>query len=165
MQTQGRPHPAVTFFYRLLGAAIVIVGVGVAALAVQRIIPLAGPPSFTTRGARAMADAIAQLFWGLVVLVSGCYIWRAGRRRGLKDRLGRVLLIVGYCVIAVAFSQFVHASFELWRGVGGLSEKETFAPLVAFLVIGGPGALVAEIGRRMSDERFLLTASVEARST
>ncbi len=97
------------------------------------------------------------------MLVSGCYIWRAGRRRGWRDRLGRVLLVLGYCIIAVAVSQTVHIVAELWRAGADISDTATFAPLVAFLVIGGPGALVAEIGRRMSDETFLLSASFEVR--
>jgi hypothetical protein len=76
----------------------------IATLAVLRIVEIGGPQSLTDRGSKAVADAISVLSWGLVVLVSGCYIWRAGTRVAWKDRMGRVLLIVGYCVIGVAVS-------------------------------------------------------------
>lgn len=142
--------------YRIVGALVAIVGVGMLALEIRQIVSLGGSAAFTARGSKALADAIAMVYWAAVVLVSGCYIWRAGRRTGWRDRFGRVLLIAGYVVIGIAVSRTVHAAMALFAA-RNVSDKAMLSVFLTFIAIGAVGAVIAEIGRRMASEKFLMT--------
>jgi hypothetical protein len=156
MQMSHQVNGTSTIAYRVAGAVVAIVGVGLLALEIRQVISLSGPAGFTARGSRALADAVAMAFWAAVILVSGCYIWRAGRRTGWRDRLGRVLLIAGYVVIGVAVSRTVHSAIPMFAA-RNVSDKAMLSVFLTFVAIGAVGAVIAEIGRRMAAEKFLMT--------
>ncbi len=51
---------------------------------------------------RPLADGFAVSVIGCTVMTVGRYLWRGARRRGWRDRLGRLLIIVAYLDIGVA---------------------------------------------------------------
>jgi hypothetical protein len=110
-----------------------------------------------------IADGMGLAFWGIIVFTIGRYLWRGARRRGARDRFGRILIIVGYVLLGVGLDLGVHEAVGLWDseiGDGAQAVVVRTAVLVAIWAI--PGAILAAIGFRMASERALTTAEVNA---
>lgn len=121
------------------------------------------PNAFKPKGADALADAASKFVWGVVILTNGAYIVRGARRRGARDRLGRVVIIIGYVLLGVALSQGIHSAVGLWAADLPEAQDDVMIRTMAlFLVWGVPAALLVYVGTRMADERIILTANVEA---
>ena len=114
-------------------------------------------------GPQETADAAGLFTWGTVVLVNGVYIWRGARRRGLCDRLGRLLIIVGYAVLGVAMSRSIYISTELWATTTQEASNDVLnRTMVAFLGWGVPAAALVWLGTTIAPEKILLTAQGSA---
>jgi hypothetical protein len=121
--------------------------------------------TFHGTGPEETADGASLFTWGAVVLVNGAYVWRGARRRGFRDRFGRLLIIVGYVVLGVAMSSSLHNSVELW----GTTTEEAGSDvlnrtMLGFLGWGVPAACLVALGCRIAPEKVLLTAQASAHS-
>lgn len=114
---------------------------------------------FNGTGPEDTANAASLFTWGAVVLVNGVYIWRGARRRGLHDRLGRLLIIVGYALLGIAMSRSIHISTELWATTTQDTSNDVLnRSMVAFLGWGVPAAALVWLGAKIAPEKILLTA-------
>jgi hypothetical protein len=142
-----------------VGIIIIAAGVLVAARGVMDVIDVSGPKSFREPGATALADAVSGVIWGVMILTIGCYVWRAARRRGWKDRSGRVLISVGYLVLAFGMSEAVHSAVGLWASkTEAEAQSVMLESALLFVGFGFVAALLIRIGTKMSDEIVITTA-------
>lgn len=120
------------------------------------------PDPFGVASAESQAEAFSLIAWGAVILTVGAYVWRGARRRGARDRFGRLLIIVGYLLLGVALRQTIHSAFNIGAAAQSAQEPRALDPtLVQFLGWGAPAALLVFIGTKMADEKVLMTASVD----
>ncbi|GLZ31206.1 hypothetical protein Lesp02_33940 [Lentzea sp. NBRC 105346] len=117
-----------------------------------------GPPDRT-------ADGATMAFWGIIVLTIGRYFWRGARRRGARDRFGRLLIISGYAVLGVALDRGVHAAVGLWHTSSAQSaQSAALNAVITFAIWAVPAAILAGIGLRLAKEEALAQAGVTART-
>jgi hypothetical protein len=167
MKSRHRANPLML----LPGVLLVIVGVVVAvigfAYAALSILGMKAP-EFSDLGAppdargdmQPLLDGFAVVIVGLVAMTIGRYLWRGARKRGWRDRLGRLLIIVGYLIIGVAFvalTRFVLDAMGHSDGTGIV-----FRGLITCLAIAVPGVVLASIGFRLAREVPLLEAEAKA---
>ena len=158
------PEPIVAL--RVLGGLIITAGLAIMAIGVRSVVETGSAPDpFHGEGPGALADGASLVTWGAVVFTIGCYIWRAARGRGWRDRWGRVLIVAGYLLIGVAMDRAVHVAVGIWAA----TEDEITAVLgnvaLAFLGWGIPGAFLVWLGVRMADEIVIMTAEMDIRKT
>jgi hypothetical protein len=157
--------PPNVFFY-VIGVAVILAGVGLIVVGVGDIVatvqryesPLRG------RGPAALASGAAKVFWGMFVLTMGRIVWRGARRRGGKDRAGRLLMILGCGLMGFAVQGLLSGVPELLHST---TEAHARASLIAayipYVVLGIPAAIVALIGSKMAKEtKPLITVSAKA---
>jgi hypothetical protein len=105
-------------------------------------------------------DGFAVIVIGFTVLTIGRYLWRGRQLRGWRDRLGRLLIIVGYVVIAVAMvvlTRFILAA------MGDSDGRDiVFQGLLVCLAIAVPGVVLALVGLRLAKEVALMKAQARA---
>jgi hypothetical protein len=142
-----------------LGALVVAAGVAVAALGVRDLLDVSERTNmFNRRNSVALADAVSRVIWGVMILTIGCYIWRAARRRGWKDRSGLVLISAGYLIIAYGMSQAVHASVKIWAVSSEEGQRRVALEVGSyFLGFGFVGALFVWLGVKMANEIIITT--------
>jgi hypothetical protein len=147
------------------GAIVIAAGIFIGVLGVLDVIDVQGRANvFSRRNSQAMADAVSLVIWGIMIFTIGSYIWRAARRRGWKDRLGRILISIGYLVIGYGMSNAVHAVMKLSQvsSEEGVQRVALDAGLY-FLGFGFIGALLVWIGVKMADE--IIITKVEGHFT
>jgi hypothetical protein len=140
------------------GVVLTIVGLGYAVTVITGYDALNedGPPV-------KIADAMALAFWGILVFTIGRYFWRGARKRGARDRFGRLLIIVGYVLLGVGLDRGVHAAVGLWGTTDEQAGQSAVLHTVVVVAVWGvPAAILAGIGFRMANEKALATASVHA---
>lgn len=112
------------------------------------------------RDLQPLFDGFATCAIGTTIMTVGRYLWRGARRRGWRDRLGRLLLIVAYLIIGadlVMLTRFILAA------AGEADGRETmFRGLVTFALIAIPASLLAITGLRLANEKVLMTAEANA---
>jgi hypothetical protein len=146
---------------KLLGALVVLIGIAIVIAGVAGMINAANQSygidvsEFGTLDPdeSRYAIQISNILWGIFLLTSGRYIYRAAGKRGTSDRLGRILIIVGYAVIILGATRAVRY---------GMFVESTPGFLANFFGFGIPGAIVAQIGMDMSDEKPLLGVTGKA---
>lgn len=156
-----RHRPNVLF--NLIGMLLIVGGVGLTIFGIAHIFeimrgfdPFRGdsPPVKT-------ADGAALAFWGIIAFTIGRYFWRGARKRGWRDRLGRLLIIGGYVLLGVALDAGVHSAVDLWsartEASGGSAVVRT---LIMFALWALPAAIVAGIGFKLAKEEPLATAEM-----
>jgi hypothetical protein len=143
-----------------LGSLIIVAGILIAAMGVRDLIEVSGRSNmFSRRNAVAQADAVSWVIWGIMILTIGCYVWRAARRRGWKDRLGRVIISVGYLLLAFGMSQAVHSSVKLWSASSEKARDDVALEVgMYFLGFGFVAALLIWVGVKMANEIIITTA-------
>ncbi|HWD83621.1 MAG TPA: hypothetical protein VG497_32200 [Kribbella sp.] len=155
-----RHRPNVLF--NLVGVVLIVAGIGltiyglVAAVGVlQAFDPLHGdgPPL-------GIVDGLTTVFWGIIVFTIGRYFWRGARRRGARDRFGRLLIIAGYLLLGVGLDAGMHAASGLWTegGDGGPVLVRTLVTIAAWAL---PGSLLAGIGFKLANEKALAKAEAK----
>jgi hypothetical protein len=110
---------------------------------------------------KPLVDGFAVFVIGCTVMTVGRYLWRGARRRGWRDRLGRLLIIAGYLDIGAALvvlTRFIlEALGDTSDGTGTIVHG-----LITVLVIAVPGVLLALPGLRLAREEPLMNADVRA---
>ena len=158
---QHRPN----VFFNLIGAVLIVGGI---ALVVYGFLSafqvMRGFDPFRGDGPPVrIADGMAVVFWGIIVLTIGRYFWRGARKRGARDRFGRLLIIGGYVLLGIALDRGVHTAVGLWSA---RSEESLQAvglnTLFVMLLWGIPAAVLAAIGFKLANEKALATAEVKA---
>ncbi len=166
--TRHRANPLML----LSGLLLVIIGIlamiGGLALAALTFVGTSAPQlTVLGSGPDAAAD-LEPLVNGFAVVIVGCtvmtvgrYLWRGARRRGGRDRLGRLLIIVGYLDVGVALvvlTRFILAA------VGDDSDGTgiIIRGLLTCLAIALPGVLLALPGFRLANEKPQMKAEVKA---
>jgi hypothetical protein len=150
--------------FNLIGVVLIVAGIGLtiygiayAVRVIQGFDPFRGdgPPVET-------ADAGALAFWGIIVFTIGRYFWRGARRRGLRDRFGRLLIIGGYLLLGVGLDVGVHAAVKLWSaGDGGSLQAAAIHAVLVFAIWALPAAVLAAVGFKLADEKALATAEAK----
>ncbi len=148
---------AVGLAVALVGLVVMAVGIIVTIDYFQQPDPLEGD------GVAEFADAFVLIAQGTVVLTIGRYVWRGARRRGGRDRFGRLLIISGHILLGVAFTEATPVIGGLYLGIAeGQAESITYDFILTFACWALPGAALAAIGVKMAGERILMTASAGA---
>jgi hypothetical protein len=144
-----------------LGVIVIAAGIFIGVLGVLDVIDVSGRANvFSRRNSQAMADAVSWFIWGVIIFTIGCYIFRAARRRGWKDRLGRILISIGYLVLGFGMSKAVHAWVKIWQVSSEKGVQRVALEAGLYLLgYGFVGALLVWIGVKMADEVIILTAS------
>ncbi|MFI9380075.1 hypothetical protein [Kutzneria sp. NPDC052558] len=108
-----------------------------------------------------VADYTAAAFWGIIVLTIGRYFWRGARRRGARDRFGRLLIICGYLLLGVALDRGVHAAVRLWSARSEAAIQSAGLNTLAVVALWGiPASVLAIIGFRLANEKALAKAEI-----
>lgn len=155
---QNRPH----VLFIAAGIVVFVAGIGLAAHGVADLVGVfrSVPSPLQGSGPLAIADGTALVSWGCIVLTEGRYLWRAARRRGWRDRLGRVLTIVGYLMLGYGIDQALHVGVHLW---GADSPAEGQRVALEFAITFGAYGLLAVLfvlpGLKLANEKILLKAS------
>jgi hypothetical protein len=158
--TRHRPNILFNLLGVLLivaGSCLTIYGLAAAVQLVRGFDPFRGdgPPV-------AVADRMAVAFWGIIVFTIGRYFWRGARKRGGRDRFGRLLIIAGYLLLGAGLDGGVHSAVGLWSASEDTAQSVVVETLVTICVWGIPGAVLAAIGFKLADEKALATAEVNA---
>lgn len=157
-----RTSPNPLFWF--VGTVAVIVGVVLMASGGLTLWEVNDP--FHGEGPEATAHAASVFVWGAVVMVNGVYVWRGARRRGARDRFGRLLIIGGYVLLAVAVSGAVHEAVRMWSATTEQANDHVLTDtMLAFLLPGIPAATLVALGVRTAQEEVLMTAEVEVNRT
>lgn len=161
-QSPTERHPPPNPVFWLAGGVLMAVGVAVAVAGAGEVMDAANlPDPFHGRGARAQADAASTVVWGAVTLTIGAYIWRGAKKRGWKDRGGRLVIIAGYLLIGAAMSETLHVGVGLWSATTESEGDNVLdAVMATFLAWGAPGALLVFVGTKLAKEKILMTAGV-----
>jgi hypothetical protein len=109
-----------------------------------------------------IADGAALAFWGIIVFTIGRYFWRGARKRGLRDRFGRLLIISGYVLLGVGLDTGVHSAVGLWSTRTEESMQSVGVHTLLTVALWGiPAAILAAIGFKLASEKALATAKVK----
>ncbi|MQY08197.1 hypothetical protein [Actinomadura macrotermitis] len=165
------PRPAPNVLFLLAGLILIIAGV--ALMAFGALTAFQAIPRGDLR-LGAVPDArgdLAPVINGFTVVIAGCttltagrYLWRGARRRGLRDRLGRLLVISGYLVVTVALYVLTRYLLRaLATDDADASVRIVLNGLVVCALIAVPGSLLAVPGFRMAREEPLMRAEARAR--
>jgi hypothetical protein len=158
MTNQGVHHrPNVLF--NLAGLVLIVVGLGLLCYGVVRsfvAVASVGPGS-STDDLVPIADNFLAAIWGALIFTFGRYLWRGARRRGFRDRFGRLLIIAGYGLIGIAVTVGFHSAMDLWSSGPneGAIHAVVIRSLVIIAVIGFPGAGLCALGFRLAREEAL----------
>jgi hypothetical protein len=152
-------RPNVLFW--LVGSITALVGVVMLIGGALAVADVQDP--FHGAGPEQSADAASLFAWGAVVLVNGVYVWRGARRRGLRDRVGRLFIIVGYVVLGIALSRSIHSSVDLWATTSEEAARDVLnRTMLTFLGWGVPAAVLVKLGTVLAREKVLMTAEANA---
>jgi hypothetical protein len=139
------------------GLALIVVGALAVADAAQK------PNAFKPAGAEAQADGASTFVWGVMVLTCGAYVVRGARRRGARDRWGRVQIVLGYLVLGLALSLAIHRAVDLWDANTEDEHRNVMLQTMGwFLLFGIPGAWLIHRGVENADEEVITTAGMNA---
>ena len=152
----------------LIGVVVMVGGFAYMALAVTGVQApqpedLGRPPDGAKIG-RPLMDGFAVFAIGCTVMTIGRYLWRGARRRDWRDRLGRLLIILGYLDICVAFAVLTRFVIEAATQFDGtdLGTDMIIRGLLTCLAILVPGAVLTAAGFRLAKEEPLMTAEAGA---
>ncbi len=138
------------------GTGMTIYGIAYAVQIMHGFDPLRGdgPPV-------KIADGMALAFWGIIVFTIGRYFWRGARKRGLRDRLGRLFIISGYALLGVALDTGVHSAVGLWSARTEESLQSAGVHILLTVALWSiPAAILGAIGFKLASEKALATAKV-----
>lgn len=149
--------------FNLVGVVLIVAGLGltiygaVAAVGVlQAFDPLHGdgPPL-------GIVDGMTTVFWGIIVFTIGRYFWRGARKRGARDRFGRLLIVAGYLLLGVGLDAGMHSASGLWTEGGGDGGPVLVRTLVTIAAWAIPGSVLAGIGFKLAHEKALAKAEAK----
>jgi len=163
VESPVRPRPNILF--NLLGVLLIVAGIGLVIVGLGYAIQvMTGFDPFNGDGPPVeIADGMALAFWGVITLTVGRYFWRGARRRGVRDRVGRLLIIVGYVLLGIALDQGTHSMVGLWDATTEEAGRGAVVDtLITVALWGVPAAIVAAIGFKLANEKALATAEVKA---
>lgn len=119
---------------------------------------LAPPADFSI-----FTGGFALICWGAVAVTAGRYLWRGARTRGMRDRAGRLILLVALGLLGIALQTACDQLATIWQ-VRSEDEAQAFAIsfLTSTMVWGVPSGLLSIVGMRLAREEQLITAGAGA---
>ncbi|MFI5732010.1 hypothetical protein ACIA49_17930 [Kribbella sp. NPDC051587] len=165
MTNQGVHHrPNVLF--NLAGLVLIVVGLGLLLYGVvMAFAAISGVgPNSSTDDLVPIVDRFLMAVWGGLIFTFGRYLWRGARRRGFRDRFGRLLIIAGYGLIGIALTVGFHSAIEMWSSGGSEDaiKEIMIRTVLIFAVLGFPGAGLCAIGFRLAREQALAQVETKA---
>jgi hypothetical protein len=164
--TQYRSNPLMAVPGLLLIVVGFVVMLGGVAWAFLSIVGVSMPELTAARSGPNAADdfgpfldGFAVIVIGFTILTIGRYLWRGRRLRGWRDRLGRLLVIVGYVGIAVAMVLLTRFILDAMGESDG--RDIVFQGLLVCLAIAVPGVVLALVGIRLAKEVPLMKADAK----
>jgi hypothetical protein len=157
-------HPP-NLLFSLAGVVLIVGGIGLTLYGFADILRVMGgfDPFRGDGPPVAVADGAALIFWGIIVFTIGRYFWRGARRRGARDRFGRLLIIVGYLLVGAGLDAGAHAGVQLWNSrTDDDMQSAVIHAMLMFLLWAVPGAALATIGFKLANEVALATAEANA---
>ena len=149
----------------VIGVLLMIGGIAFAALtllgAEAPSVAELGRPSDAAEQLDPFIDGFAVVVIGCTVLTVGRYLWRGARTRGWRDRVGRLLIIVGYLFVGAALvvlTRFIRAAIADDADGTDIIVRG----LITCLLIALPGVALAMPALRMAKEEALMSAGVKA---
>lgn len=95
--TQSAPAVRANPLFYVVGFVVILIGFGMALFGVAGVFTIGQRYDSPLHDGRAELVLLATLMlWGFLVVTIGRIIWRGARRRGVKDRVGRLLMIIGW---------------------------------------------------------------------
>jgi hypothetical protein len=169
-----RHRPNILFL--MAGAVLVAIGV---AFMVAGLVWAVGAVGAVTVDAPQPGDLglrpdprgdLAPLLDGFTVFVIGCtvmtvgrYLWRGARKRGWRDRVGRLMIIIGYLLVGAAVCVLARSGLSaLGEADMEVSVQELVRGLIISSAIAIPGAVLTMRGLRLAREEVLMEADVNA---
>ncbi|WP_236090063.1 hypothetical protein [Antribacter soli] len=132
--------------------------------------------SFADSSGRLMQQTLV-LFGGILVLTAGRVFVRGARRRGLRDRFGRLVMLaalalvgIGLATLVTGWESVVAGMEDVFAGrapIDSITEDDMFSDIGTILLPTAgwmlAGAVLDLIGRRLADEPDpLITVSMTA---
>jgi hypothetical protein len=150
--------------FNLIGLLLIVGGLGVAFYGLADAYQvMQGHNPFRGDGPPVeVADGMTLAFWGVIVFTIGRYFWRGARRRGARDRFGRLLIISGYVLVGAGLDGCMHTAVGLWTASNDEAQSVVVRSVIIFCVWGIPGAVLAAIGFKLANEKALAQAGVNA---
>jgi hypothetical protein len=149
----------------VVGVLVMIGGIAFAALTLLGVdapsVADLGSPSDAAEQLGPFIDGFAVVVIGCTVLTVGRYLWRGARTRGWRDRVGRLLIIVGYLFVGAALVVLTRFIREAMAD-GADGTDIIVRGLITCLLIALPGVALAMPGLRMAKEEALMSAGVKA---
>jgi hypothetical protein len=129
-------------------------------------------------GPDELLQQVMPLFAGVLVLTAGRVLVRGARRRGVRDRFGRLVMLASLALLGLGFAAFVAGWEDVFAGVqdvmdgsapiDSITEDSMVSGVVGTVLLPTAGWLLAAavldlIGRRLADEpKPLITVSLTA---
>ncbi|TDD54661.1 hypothetical protein E1263_26780 [Kribbella antibiotica] len=164
MTNQGVQHrPNVLF--NLAGLVLIVAGLALLLYGVVRsfaAVAAVGPNSSIDDLVPIVGNLLIGM-WGGLIFTFGRYLWRGARKRGFRDRFGRLLIILGYGLIGIALTVGLVSAMDGWSaGFDGDALQEIgIRSVLIIAVIGFPGAALCGIGFRLAREQALAQAEAK----
>jgi hypothetical protein len=161
MTSPQRANP----LFLIAGSLVILVGLAMVGLGFAGFATIAQRyDSPLTDGRAELVGLAVLMMWGFLVITVGRILWRGARRRGAKDRVGRLLMIIALGFVAIAILGFLSGLGDM---LGATTEEEARAGLIAahipYIAASIPALIIGWIGGRMANEReTLLTVSTSA---
>jgi hypothetical protein len=127
-----------------LGAAVVVAGARHIAWAAELENPYAGV------GADYLAQGAGMIACGSVIVTSGVHLWRAARRRGWRDRLGRLVTIVGQLLLGVVVARTAYLTIASWSAHTDADLTRMHTAVWLTLLVALPAGLLVWLGGRIA---------------
>ena len=156
-----RHRPNVLF--NLAGVLLIVGGIGLTIYGLAYAVQIMrGFDPFRGDGPPVkIADGMALAFWGIIIFTIGRYFWRGARKRGLRDRFGRLLIIIGYALLGIALDTGVHSAVGLWSARTDESLQSTGVHVLLTVALWGiPAAIIGGMGFKLASEKALATGKV-----
>jgi hypothetical protein len=157
-------HPPNVLF-NIVGVLLIVGGIGLTIYGILDVVRVMGDfDAFRGDGPPVQtADGAALAFWGIIVFTIGRYCWRGARKRGVRDRFGRLVIIVAYVLLGAGLDAGVHGAVRLWGSrTEDSMQSAALHAVLAFALWAVPAAILAAIGFKLANEKALATASASA---
>jgi len=154
-------HPPNVLF-SIIGVLLIVAGIGLTIYGILDVLRIIGDfDAFSGDGPPVqVADGAALAFWGIIVFTIGRYFWRGARKRGLRDRFGRLVIIVAYVLLGAGLDAGVHGAVQLWGSeTEDAMQSAALHAVLAFALWAVPAAILAPIGFTLANEKALAKAS------
>lgn len=161
MQDTGKIPPNALFY--LIGFVVIMVGIGLVVIGVTDMMTTVQRYESPLRGdgPAAFTSAAALVSWGAFVITMGRIMWRGARRRGVKDRVGRLLCLISLALVGLAIQALLAGVPEFLRSTtAGEARSNLIQAHIPYVALMIPAMIIGLVGSKMAKEtKPLITVS------